>query len=220
MNKLLPREKALEFGIGSLDDQELLALILKTGYAKQSVFEVASDLLEKANGISNLCALDYEELLSIKGLGEAKALELLAIGEINKRLSRIDKVSETTFNDPASLVNWIRFNIAFNNQEEFFVLYISSIGKVIKNEVLFKGTKSSSLVSVDEVLRRAVLLRADSLVVAHNHPGGMANPSEADLDITEKLMKCLKLMDLKLLDHVIVTRNDFFSFRKAGLLTC
>lgn len=220
MSKLLPREKAKKFGIESLDDQELLAIVLKTGYADVSVFKVAEDLLEKANGISNIWALDYEELLSIKGLGEAKALELLAIAEISKRLSRIDKVSEETLKDPSSLVNWIRFNIAFNNQEEFFVLYISSKGTIIKDEVLFKGTKSSSLVSVDEILRRAVLLRADSLVVAHNHPGGTACPSSADLDITEKLKQCLKLMDLRLLDHVIVTRDDFFSFRNAGLITC
>lgn len=218
MNKLMPREKALKFGISSLDDQELLALILKSGNANKSVFKLAEELLDKASGIENLIAFDYEELINIKGMGKAKTLELLAIIEIYKRLTKVGRISEEKMFNPNELISWIRFNIAFNNQEEFFVLYISTSGKVIKSEVLFKGTKSSSLVSVDEVLRRAVLLRADSLVVAHNHPSGYSGPSSEDIEITEKLQGCLKMMDLRLLDHIIVTRNDFFSFRKAGLI--
>lgn len=219
MNKIMPREKAAKYGISSLDDHELLALILKTGYADKSVFELSEDILEKANGIENLCSFDIEELTSIKGLGTAKAYEILAIIEIYKRLTKVEKVSEEVMTSPKNIVSWIRFNIAFSNQEEFFVLYISTRGSIIKSEVLFKGTKTSSLVSVDEVIRRAVLLRADSLVVAHNHPSGNPQPSKEDIEITKRLSGCLKMMDLRLLDHIVVTRNDYFSFRSAGLLT-
>lgn len=218
MDKLLPREKALRFGISSLDDQELLALILKSGCSKINVIDLANEVLEKTKGFKNLCSFDYEELLSIKGLGKAKALELVGIVEIYKRMARIEKVMDDSLSSPDKLVNWIRFNIAFKNQEEFFVLYLSSRGTVIKSEVLFKGTKSQSLVSIDEVLRRAVLLRADALVVAHNHPSGFCKPSKEDIDVTDKLANCLKMMDLRLLDHLIVTKCDYFSFKEAGLI--
>ncbi len=218
MNELLPREKAYKYGISTLQDEELLSLILKTGCQKKNVIELSKEVLDKAGGIENLCSYDYEELLDIKGFGMAKAMELMAIIELSKRMSSLNKVEEETIKTPENLANWIRFNIAFSSTEKFFALFMNRQGSIIKSEVLFKGTRTSSLVGIDEVLRRAILLHADSIVIAHNHPGGSLIPSKADISLTDKIGSSLSLMDIRLLDHIIVSRTGYYSFRKEGLI--
>lgn len=215
---VMPREKAIQYGIGCLSEHELLALIIKSGYRDGSVFELVDDLLVKARGFDNLLSLSYEELVSIKGIKKAKALELLAILEIAKRLSRIDVIKEDTLSDPSKVVDWLKFNIAFLDHEEFFVVFLNKKGNVIKYESLFKGDKSSSIVAVDEVLRRALLLNACAILVAHNHPSGDCKPSKEDLSLTNKLKGSCDLMNIPLLDHIIVSTSSYFSFKKHSLL--
>lgn len=219
MNReLLPREKALKFGIGCLSDKELLALILKSGYASKSVFELAQDILNDAGGLANLCGFDFEELTSIKGVGQAKALELMAIIEISKRLSNVNQVSDIDFVSPEKLVDWIRFNIGFSNQEEVFVLYLNARGSIIKSEVLFKGTERSSNVSINEILRRAILLKCNGIILSHNHPGDNAFPSNSDDKLTIRINEACKMMDIRFIDHLIVCKSNYYSYRKMNLL--
>lgn len=215
---MLPREKALNYGIESLNNEELLALIIKSGQKNNSVFNIASNLIESVDGFNNLLSLNYEELIEIKGINKAKALELLAILEVAKRLSNIEQVKEKELLSPNKIFDWLRFNIGFSNLEEFFVIYLSVGGKIIKSEVLFKGTKNKSIVAIDEVLRKAILLKASGIVVCHNHPSGNVNPSFEDKVITNDLKKACDMMSIKLVDHIIVSNSSYYSFKQACLL--
>lgn len=217
MKELMPREKALEYGISSLNNNELLALIIKSGYKDQNVFNIVESIINVANGFENLLSLSYEELLSVNGINKAKALELLAILEIAKRLTKIDKISEKSLNCPEKVVDWLRFNLAYSNQETFFAVYLNNSGKIIKSEILYKGTKNMSVVSIDEILRKAIIFKASGIIVAHNHPSNSCTPSSNDIELTNKLSNACKLIDIPLLDHLIISRNDYFSFKKNAL---
>ena len=116
MIDMMPREKAIEYGISSLTNNELLALVIKSAYKNKNVYELADDILQLANGFNNLLTLSYEELISIKGIKKAKALEIMAILEISKRLSKIDSISEKQLSNPGKVVEWMRFNVGFSNQ--------------------------------------------------------------------------------------------------------
>lgn len=218
MNEMMPREKALEYGISSLNNNELLALIIKSAYKDRNVFELADDILNLANGFNNLLSLSYEELISIKGIKTAKALEIMAILEISKRLSKVDTICEKQLNNPGKVVEWIRFNVGYSNQEEFFVVYLNSRGCIIKSEVMFKGSKNSSIVAIDEIIRKAIIIKATSLVVAHNHPSDDVKPSKQDIDITHKLYKSCMMIGIPLLDHIIIGKSNYFSFNNHSML--
>ena len=218
MNNLLPREKAKEFGIASLTDNELLALIIKSAYKNKTVFELVDEILSISNGFSNLLSLNYEELVSIKGIKQAKAFEILAILEISKRLNRVDKIEEINLDEPKKVVNWLRLNIAYSDKEEFFTIYLNGQGNIIKSEVMFKGSKNSSMVGIDEILRKAILNKASYILVAHNHPSGNPSPSKADIDLTKRLFSAAQLISIPLIDHIIISKNDYFSFKNNDML--
>lgn len=215
---MLPREKAINYGINSLSNSELLALVIKTAYKDKNVLDLSEEIIESVCGFDNLLSLSYEELISIKGIKDAKALEILAILEIARRLSKIDYIKEESLNNPDKIVDWIRFNIGFKNKEEFYVIYLNAAGKIIKSEVLFVGCKNSSIVGIDETMRRAIILKASAFVVCHNHPSGNVEPSIADKKITEELKEAGNLLSIKLLDHIIVSKEHYYSFLKEHLL--
>ena len=216
--RMLPREKAKEYGISSLSDSELLAIIIKTAYVHKTVYEMADEIIEKAGGFENLFSLSYEELVNIKGIKDAKALEILPILEIARRLSKVDIISEGMLDSPDKVVEWLRFKLGYGNQEEFLVIYLNKKGNVIKSEVLFKGNKNSSIVGIDEIFRKAILLKASAIIAAHNHPGGDVNPSHNDIELTERLKEVSNMLQIPLLDHLIVSKEDYFSFKNHGLL--
>lgn len=215
---MLPREKALNYGITSLTNEEILALVIKSGSKENSVFDISKDLIKKANGFKNLLSLNYEELLEIKGINKAKGLEILAILEIAKRLTNVDTVNEDSLTSPNKVFDWLRFNIGFSNIEEFFAIYLNAGGKIIKSEVLFKGSKNQSIVAIDELLRKAILLKSSAIVICHNHPSGNVYPSDNDKFITSKLKSACDLLSIKLLDHIIVSNSNYYSFKQNGLL--
>lgn len=218
MSEMMPREKALEYGISSLNNNELLALIIKSAYKDRNVFELADDILKLANGFDNLMSLSYEELISIKGIKTAKALELMAILEISKRLSKVDTINEPQLNNPSKIVEWLRFNVGYAIQEEFFAVYLNARGSIIKAEIMYKGSRNSSIVGVDEILRKAIILKASAIVVAHNHPSDNVEPSGNDIDITNKLYNSAKMLGIPLLDHLIIGKSNYFSFKNNNML--
>ncbi|MBR0419679.1 MAG: DNA repair protein RadC [Erysipelotrichaceae bacterium] len=217
-DELLPREKALQYGISSLNNIELLALIIKFAYKDRNVMQLAEDVIKAADGFSNLLSLTYEELVAIKGIKKAKALEIMAILEIYKRLSKVDRISEPELNSPGKIVEWLRFQLSFSHQEEFFVVYLNARGNIIKSEVMFKGNSRSSLVGIDEILRKAILIKASMILVAHNHPSDNVEPSNADLELTARLSEASSMMGIPLIDHIIVGKSDYFSFKNHGML--
>lgn len=219
MNELLPREKALNYGITSLNNDELLALILKSAYHNSNVLELSNNLIKKAGGFNNLLSLTYDELVEIKGIKKAKALEILAILEIFRRLSKVDSIQDSDCSiNPLLLVDYIRFNIGFKEQEEFFLVLLNNKGKVIKAESMYKGTSDASYVGIDEILRKALLLKTKYVVVAHNHPSGNINPSDADIRLTNAIHNGCYHVGITFLDHLIVSSDSYFSFKSQGLL--
>ena len=206
---MLPREKTLKYGINYLTNEELLALVIKTGPKGSNVFKLVEEIIEKANGFKNLLTLTYEELTSIKGIGKAKSLELLAI---------MDTISERQLDTPDKIADWLRFEIAFSSQEEFVVIFLANSGRIIKHEILFKGSKNCSVVSPDEILRKAILYKAAAIVVCHNHPSDRVEPSQADLQLTSNLKRACSVMSIPLLDHIIVGKDSYYSFRENGVL--
>ena len=213
-----PREKALESGISSLNDTELLALIIKSACRDRKVKELSEEVIEAAGGFQNLLSLSYEELVAIKGIKQAKALEILAILETAKRISRADLEERPLLDNPEKVAEYLRFAIGYSDQEEFAVLYLNSRGILIRFEILFRGNGNMSAVGIDKILRKGLLLKAQGILVAHNHPSDSAAPSNEDILMTDHLEKSAALMGLRLVDHLIVTRQGYFSFKNNGLL--
>ena len=216
--RMLPREKALNYGFDSLSNAELVSLIIKSAYKEKNVFDLTEEILEKAGGFNNLLSLSYDELVSIKGIKKAKALEILAILEVSKRLAKVDSVSENRTLNPLILVDYLRFNLGFSSQEEFFVVFLGAGGRILKASTLFKGTGDRAIVGVDDIFRNALLCKARSIVVAHNHPSGNCNPSKEDIDITRRISEGSKLVGITLLDHIIISNTSYYSFKSNGLL--
>lgn len=214
----MPREKALEYGISSLNNVELLALVIKSAYKDKDVFELSEEVIEKAGSFASLLSLTYEELTSIKGIKTAKAMEILGILEISRRLARIDKVSEPEINSPEKLIDYLRFSLGFSLQEEFFVIFMNNRGNIIKSEVMFKGNSSSATVGIDDILRKALLYKAKGMIIAHNHPSDNCSPSKEDIEMTARLAESCIMMGLKLHDHIIISRTGYFSFRMQSML--
>ncbi len=214
----LPREKALNYGMDSLTNSELLALVLKSAYKDKNVYKLSEEIIEMADGFENLPGLSYGELISIKGIKKAKALEIMAILEIARRLSMVKRITRKQLDKPQEIAKWIRYNIGFDDEESFFVIYMNSRCHILKSEVLFKGTENRVSVAIDVIIRRALINKSARIIVGHNHPSGNANPSVEDVKMTARLSESCKMLGLELLDHLIVTKSDFFSFKNESLL--
>ena len=218
VNELLPREKAISNGIESLSDIELLALILKSAYKDKNVFELSKEIINKANGFHNLPAMKYEELTSIKGIKKAKALEIMAILEISKRLNQIEYIKKKDLDNPKDVVKWLRVNLSFSDEEEFFVVYMNARGRIICSNKMYKGNRNASIVGIDAILRKAILLKASYFIVAHNHPSDKIEPSRNDIELTSKLLSASNMVGIPLLDHIIIGKSDYFSFKNNSML--
>lgn len=215
----MPREKALSYGFNSLSENELIALILKSAYKGSNVFILADELIKKANGFSNLLSLKYEELIDIKGIKKAKALEIMAILEICKRLTRIDKVSENKMVlNPDKVIDYLRFKIGYGNQEEFFVVFVDNKSKILKAKTMYKGTNDRTYVGIDEILREALLLKAKGIIISHNHPSGDTSPSDADIELTKNIAEGCRHIGISFIDHIIVSKSSYYSFKSSGIL--
>lgn len=208
-----PREKAKSLGIASLEDSELLALLLKSGYQNKDVYALAQEVIEKAGGLDHFLTLTYEELIAIKGIKEAKAFEILAVLEITRRILSLKKKEKIIFNEPMRVVEWLRLKIALEPQENFIVIYLNHHHEYLKDEILFKGTANSALVSISEILRRALLYKAYAIIIGHNHPSDDCKPSGFDLELTSQLKEACYYMQIQLLDHIIISRSHYYSFR-------
>lgn len=213
-----PREKALKFGIRSLSNRELLAILLRSGYHNKSSLEIADDILSKSFGMKNISKLELHDLIKIKGIKKAKALELLAAFEISRRSSYelIDKMD--VISKPDQLISYLNKDIGSLKQEHFLVVYLDVKNRIISIEKLFKGTLNQSLVSPREAFKNALIHSAYSILLVHNHPSGDINPSEQDIILTDKFVEIGRLFNIKVVDHIIVSNSSYFSFAKERLI--
>lgn len=208
-----PREKALRFGLESLSDLELVALILQSGHKNRSVFEIANDVLKESEDLSKLGSMHVNTLMEIDGIREVKALQLLSSVELARRIKKA-KVYHSEILKPEDVIDWFEYEFGDMNQECFVALYLDTQGKLISHRVLFKGTLNESTVHPRDVFKEAFLQNANSVLIAHNHPSGNCRPSRNDIEVTLQMVKVAKTMGVSLVDHIIVGSNSYYSFKE------
>ena len=211
-----PREKLVKKGTKALKKEELLAIILRTGLKGKNAVEVAKDILEKY-GDKKLLDASYEELRNIRGVGPTKAVQILAAIELGSRLFKEKSEKEVYINSSEDAIKELA-HIKENKKENFVVLYLDARNKLIYKETVSIGSLNANLVHPREVFEPAVRYLAAQIVLAHNHPSGDPEPSEDDLVITKKLVESGKILGIEIFDHIIIVKDDFFSFKNKGII--
>ena len=212
-----PREKAIRFGLSTLTDLELVAILLQSGNKKHSVFDLAQSVLEYSQDLTRLFDLHVSELMEIDGIKEVKALQLLAGIELSKRALRAQSY-QMVITNPKDVVRWFQMEYGYLKQEHFIVVYLDSKGKILSHQTLFVGTLTESCVHPRDIFRQAFLESAYSILLVHNHPSGIVAPSQADISCTQQIKKVADTMGIKMIDHIIVGRNQYFSFSQSQSL--
>ncbi|MGI9322911.1 MAG: RadC family protein [Pseudomonadales bacterium] len=214
----LPREKMLRLGTEGLTDAELLAIFLGTGVKGVSVLELAAELLEQFGGLRGLVEADREAVESLHGVGAAKYALIASTLELARRYLRHGLERGEVISSPDVTRQFLQFQLRDYSREVFACLFLDNQHRLIAYEEMFFGTIDGASVHPREVARRALQLNAAAIVFAHNHPSGVAEPSEADRRITGRLQAALALLDIRVLDHMVVGDTDVVSFAERGLL--
>ncbi len=212
-----PRERLLADGAGALSDAELLAVFLRTGVRGKSAVELARELLAKAGGLASLLG-GSAELKTVRGIGPAKSAQLAAVMEVARRYLKEDLRSADALTSPGAVRDYLRLAIGEREHEVFVCLWLDAQHRVIGCEELFRGTLTQTSVYPREIVKAALKANAAAVIFAHNHPSGVAQPSQADELLTRNLKDALALVEVKVLDHFIVAGNQTLSFAERGLL--
>lgn len=213
-----PRERLLRNGPAALADAELVALLLRTGLRGTSVLALSQQLLDSFGGLTGLLRAGTDEMKRIKGLGPAKRAEIAAVMELARRSLAEQVAAGPVFDAPDRVKNFLSMHLAHLPHEVFAVLFVDSQHRLLKFEEMFRGTLTQTSVYPREVVRRALELHAGAVILAHNHPSGVAEPSRADEFLTQTLKSALQLVDVRVLDHLVVARSGVVSFAERGLL--
>ncbi len=213
-----PREKLLLKGAESLSDAELLAIFLRTGVTGMNAIELAGFLLEDFGSLRHLLQADLNQFCKRKGLGVAKYTQLQAILELSRRHLNEMRQVENVLEDSHHTKRYLQAMLRDKKRESFVVLYLDNQHRPLKDEVLFEGTINAASVYPREVVRRSLELGANAVILAHNHPSGIAEPSQADKQITTRLIDALALVDIRVLDHMIIGEGEVVSFAERGLI--
>jgi DNA repair protein RadC len=209
-----PREKLIQYGPGRLSNSELLAIILRSGKKGENVIDFANKILKKYTA-EHLPNLPYEVLKRFSGLGPAKACEIIACFELGKRLLK-GKIAGL-YLKPEDVFKELK-DIRDHKKEHFVTFYLDSRNQEIKREIISVGSLNANLVHPREVFEPAVKHLAAQVILAHNHPSGDPEPSEDDLEINKRLVEAGKILGIEIIDHIIVAKNGFLSFKEKGLL--
>ncbi|CDI03828.1 MAG: DNA repair protein RadC [Candidatus Competibacter denitrificans] len=213
-----PREKLLQRGAAALSDAELLAIFLRIGAPGISAVDLARDLLKQHGGLRTLLGLDQAEFCATRGLGPAKYVQLQAVLELARRYLEETLQRGDAIQSVADTHRYLMAKMRHHPHEVFAVLFLDNKHRVIQYEELFFGTIDSSSVHPRQVVKRALYHNAAAVIVAHNHPSGVAEPSRADELITLRLKEALALLDVRLLDHVVVGDGDVVSLAARGVI--
>ena len=213
-----PREKLLARGPGALSDAELLALLLRTGLPGKNALQMGQELISTFGGVSGLLNTPAEALKKIKGLGPAKRAEIVAVLELARRALASQLQEKPVFSNPTAIREYLQLQLGGRDHEIFAVLFLDSAHRLIVLEEMFRGTLTQTSVYPREVVMRALALNAANVILAHNHPSGVAQASRADEAITQTLKAALALVDVRVLDHFIVTATASASMAELGLM--
>ncbi len=213
-----PRERLMALGAGVLSDAELIALFLQTGIAGKSAVELARELLAGFGGLAGLLSADHAALGKVKGLGNAKIAQLAAVLELSRRTLGEELRTRSALTSPQAVRDYLRLVLGGKEHEVFVVLFLDAQHRVLSTQELFRGTLTQTSVYPREIVKAALKANAAAVIFAHNHPSGVAEPSQADELLTRQLKEALSLVDVKVLDHFIVAGRATLSFAERGLL--
>ena len=214
-----PREKLVNKGKSVLSDAELIAILIGSGSRNESAVELSKRILASANNnLNELGKLSIKQLMQFKGIGEAKAVTIAAALEIGRRRRGEEAKKITKIASSASVFELLQPIMGELEHEEFWIVYLNNANNVVQTAQLSKGGITGTLVDVRLVMRQALELGAVALILAHNHPSGTLKPSSADRQITQKLKTAAEALDIKVLDHLIITQKEYFSFADEGIL--
>lgn len=215
-----PRERLLAHGPEALSEAELLAIYLRVGVRGKSAVDLARDLLARFDGrLGDLVEAPIAELATVPGIGTAKAAQLKASFELARRALVQDMTRRDNLSSPAQVRDWLRLKLSAETREVFMALWLDAQNRLLKAELLFTGTLTQTSVYPREVVKSALSNNAAAVILAHNHPSGVAEPSRADEMLTKALKDALALVDVRLLDHFIVAGNTApLSFAERGLI--
>lgn len=214
-----PKEKLLTYGADTLTNSELLALILRTGTQGENVLELSNRLLAELDGLDGILSANLKDIISIKGIKEGKASQILALSELFRRFKTIKAAKrEVKITSPQDLANLVMGEMNELNQEVLKVILLSTKNTVISVKDVFKGSLNTSIVHPREIFKEAINRNSASLIVCHNHPSGDPTPSKEDINITLRIKECGNIIGIKLIDHIIIGNNKFVSLKERGLI--
>lgn len=211
-----PRERFLRSGAASLSPAELLALILRTGTKNLNIVDTCNELIARY-GLEKLANITLGELEEVKGIGEAKAMQIVAIFELNKRLHYTRNLNKK-IQAARDVFEYMAGRVPDETKEHLFVLHLNTKNQIIKTEIVSVGTLNAALIHPREVFKAAIKESSHAIILVHNHPSGDVEPSNADKQVTDLLKQAGAVIQIDLLDHIIVGKTGWFSFRESGLL--
>ncbi|WP_312241696.1 RadC family protein [Pantoea sp.] len=218
MDNLPPREKLQQSGAASLSDVELLAIFLRTGASGINVMALAKQMLNEFGSLYRIMTASKQELTAIKGVGDAKLAQLHAIAELGRRFFAAQLARENVMENPQVTRHYLQSVLAHQERELFMVLFLDNQHRVLQAQQMFAGSINSVEVHPREIAREALKHNAAALILAHNHPSGIAEPSLADQEITRKVSQACALLNIRVLDHLVIGRGEYVSFAERGWL--
>ena len=207
-----PREKAIYYGIETLSNQELVAVILRTGNKEMSVLNLAQFLLDEIGGFQELKDIDYQRLIQIKGIKQAKAIELMACIELAKRMQSKQSI-KNRIRQPKDAYAYIKNKLMFEKQEKVVLLCLNNHLEIVQDKLLFIGSGDVSLLETKEVFQYTLRSGCNRIILIHNHPSGNPKPSHEDQEITRKIEMMAKHLDIEFIDHIIIGDHCYYSFK-------
>ncbi len=215
-----PDERCLAVGASGLSDAELLAIIFRSGHVGSKATDLALCLLQatKGAGLLGLHGLSFEDMKSIKGMGKVKSLQVLALCEIARRMAVSSAAPKVSLNNASSISDFFMESMRHLTQEHFIIAMFNSNNELITHKLITIGTINASIAAPREVFIEALKHGAVYIVLVHNHPSGSVNPSKGDALVTKRLSECGDMLGIKVIDHIIIGDNKYFSFNEAGLI--
>jgi DNA repair protein RadC len=214
-----PREKMIQHGAAALSDTELLAILINNGNKQKSAVALARDIYQLGqNNLNELGKRTLKELQAVKGIGEAKAISIAAALELGRRRQSADVLENITIKSSREIASYLKTVLQDFQYEVFAVIFLNRANKIKHFEIVSKGGIAGTVADPRIILKKAILEEASSIILSHNHPSGNVKPSKADEEITQKIKQAAALVDIKVLDHIIVSDEGYFSFADEGLL--
>ena len=213
-DSLLPRERLAKEGVEALSNQELLAILLRTGTRQASVFEIAQKVLSNLSSLTDLKKMTLQELQSLSGIGRVKAIELQAMIELGHRIHKHETLEMESILSSQKLAKKMQQELGHKKQEHLVALYLNTQNQIIHQQTIFIGSATRSMAEPREILHYAIKHMATSLILVHNHPSGAVAPSRNDDHVTKLVKEACDLMGIVLLDHLIVSHSSYFSYRE------